>query len=103
MCVNLINARDCPMWWGRGYAHARQFKRIRQVIKRQHTIVGQLQREVGRKMNTLSQAVQETPGQTLYKVKRLVTQTGSRKAVSNRAKLYSWHAPEVACISGSQC
>ena len=35
------------------YAHARQFKRMRNVVKRQRTIVGRLQREVGRKMNTL--------------------------------------------------
>ena len=77
------------------YAHARQFKRMRKVIKRQRTIVGRLQREVARKMTTLSQAVQERLGQTLDKAKRLVAQTGSRKAVGNRAKLYSWHAPEV--------
>jgi transposase, IS5 family len=81
------------------YAHARQFKRMRKVIKRQRTIVGRLQREVARKMTTLSQAVQETLGQTLDKAKRLVAQTTSRKAVDNRAKLYSWHAPEVECIS----
>lgn len=71
------------------YAHARQFKRMRKVIKRQRTIVGRLQREVGRKMSTLSQAIQETLVQTLDKAKRLVTQTGIRKAVDNRAKLYS--------------
>ena len=39
------------------YAHARQFKRIRKVIKRQRTIVGRLQRKVARKMTTLSEAV----------------------------------------------
>ena len=60
---------------------------MRKMIKRQRTIVRRLQREVARKMNTLSQAVQETLGQTLDKAKRLVTQTGSRKAVDNRAKL----------------
>ncbi|MDI9235252.1 IS5 family transposase [Limnohabitans lacus] len=85
------------------YAHARQFKRMRKVIKRQRTIVGGLQREVARKMTTLSQAIQDTLGQTLGqtlgKAKRLVTQTGTRKALGNRAKLYSWHAPEVECIS----
>jgi transposase, IS5 family len=81
------------------FAHARQFKRMRKVIKRQRTIVGRLQREVSRKMTTLSQAVQETLGQTLDKAKRLVEQTASRKAVDNRSKLYSWHAPEVECIS----
>jgi IS5 family transposase len=71
------------------YAHARQFKRIRKVIKRQRTIVGRLQREVGRKMSTLSQAVQEALGHTLDKAKRLITQAGSRKALGNRAKVYS--------------
>ena len=81
------------------YAHARQFRRMRKAIKRQRTIVGRLQREVGRKMSTLSQAVQEALGLTLDKAKQLVAQTGSRKAVGNRAKLYSWHAPEVECIS----
>ena len=84
------------------YAHARQFKRMRKMIKRQRTIVGRLQREVARKMTTLSQAVQEALGQTLDKAKRLVTQAGSSKAVDNRAKLYSWHAPEVECISKVQ-
>jgi hypothetical protein len=46
--------------------------------------------------------VQETLGQTLDKAKRLVAQTASRKAVDNRAKLYSWHATEVECISKVQ-
>ncbi len=81
------------------YAHARQFKRMRKTIKRQRTIVARLQREVVRKMSTLGQAVQEALGQTLDKAKRLVLQTASRKVVDNRAKLYSWHAPEVECIS----
>ncbi len=81
------------------YAHARQFRRMRKAIKRQRTIVGRLQREVGRKMSTLSQAVQEALSVTLDKAKRLVVQTSSRKALGNRAKLYSWHAPEVECIS----
>ena len=81
------------------YAHARQFRRMRKAIKRQRTIVGRLQREVGRKVSTLSQAVQEALSVTLDKTKRLVVQTSSREAVGNRAKLYSWHAPEVECIS----
>ena len=90
--------RDLRFKAGR-YAHARQFRRMRKMIKRQRTILGRLQREVGRKMTVLSQAVQETLGHTLDKAQRLIAQTGSRKAVDNRAKLYSWHAPEVECIS----
>ena len=49
------------------------------VIKRQRTIVGRLQREVARKMSSMNQAGQE--------------------ALRKAPKLYSWHAPEVACIS----
>lgn len=90
--------RDLRFKAGR-YAHARQFRRMRKVIKRQRTIVGRLQREMARKMNALSHAIQEALGHTLSKAKRLVLQTASRKAVDNRAKLYSWHAPEVECIN----
>ena len=50
-------------------------------------------------MNVLSQAVQDALGHTLDKAKRLIAQTGSRKTVDNRANLYSWHAPQVECIS----
>jgi IS5 family transposase len=38
---------------------------MRKVIQRQRTIVGRLQREVGRKMSALGLAVQETLGHTL--------------------------------------
>ncbi len=81
------------------HPHSRQFRRMRKMIKRQYTILGRLQRDVSRKMTTLSQAVQQSLGHTLDKAKLLITQTGSRKVVDNRAKLYSWHAPEVECIS----
>ena len=33
-----------------GYAHARQFKRLRKVLKRQKTVLGRLIREVQRKL-----------------------------------------------------
>jgi IS5 family transposase len=41
------------------YAIARQFRRMRKMIQRQNTIVGQLHREISRKMSLLSQAVQD--------------------------------------------
>jgi IS5 family transposase len=66
------------------YAHARQFKRMRKMIKRQRTIFGRLQREVARKMTTLSQAIQETLSQTMNKAKRLVELLGlSLKSEAN--------------------
>ncbi len=65
------------------------------VLKRQSTILGRLQREITRKMNPLSQAVQEALGHILHKTKRLITQTRSHKSKEKQPKLYSWHAPEV--------
>ncbi len=81
------------------YAHARQFKRMRKVIKRQSTIVGRLHRDVSRKMSPLSQAVQEALGHSVANAARLIAQTRSHKSKDKQPKLYSWHAPEVECIA----
>jgi IS5 family transposase len=37
-----------------GYAHARQFNRLRRTVKRQRTILGIVLREVSRKLSTIS-------------------------------------------------
>ena len=81
------------------YAHARQFKRMRRAIKRQRTIVGRLQREIDRKASAIGQAVREALAKTLNKARRMVSQSGQRKAADGQPKLYAWHAPEVDCIS----
>jgi IS5 family transposase len=81
------------------YAHARQFKRMKRAIKRQRTIVGRLQREIERKAGAIGAAVRQALAETLNKAARIVTQSGQRKAVDGQRKLYSFHAPEVDCIS----
>lgn len=89
------------------YAHARQFKRMKGAIKSQRTTVGRLQREIERqierKASTIGLAVQEALGQTIHdtlnKAKRIWSQSARRKTVSGQPNLYSWHAPEVDCIS----
>ncbi len=85
------------------YAHARQFKHMKGAIKRQRTIVGRLQREIERqierKASTMGLAVQEALSDTLNKAQRIWAQSARRKTVSGQPKLYSWHAPEVDCIS----
>ena len=81
------------------YAHARQFKRMRQTIRRQRTIVGRLQREIERKASAIGSAVREALAQTLDKAVRINAQSGQRKAADGQPKLYAWHAPEVECIS----
>jgi IS5 family transposase len=77
-----------------GYAHAKQFKRLRQVVRRQRTILGVLLREVPRKMTTLAQAVQDQLKPWLERAERIRSQ---RRHDKN--KLYALHAPEVECIS----
>jgi IS5 family transposase len=38
-------------------------------------------------------------GVSINKAKRLIAQSRSKKAQAKQPKLYSWHAPEVECIS----
>jgi IS5 family transposase len=79
-----------------GYAHAKQFKRLRKVVKRQRTILGIVLREVQRKMRqTLdATALSLTALHTLIeRAQRIRTQRPKDKN-----KLYALHAPEVECI-----
>lgn len=81
------------------YAHARQFKRMRSVIKRQRTVVGRLVREVERKAGVVGGAVLASLKEALSKAQRIVDQSRSRKNIDGVPKLYAWHAPEVECIA----
>lgn len=76
-----------------GYAHARQFKRLRRVLKRQRTILGRLLREVRRKLGGLDAAAQAKLAVWLARAERIRTQRPKDKG-----KLYALHAPEVECI-----
>lgn len=42
-----------------GYAHAKQFKRLRTVLKRQRTVLGRVLREIERKMTALAEDQQQ--------------------------------------------
>lgn len=77
-----------------GYAHAKQFKRLRQVLRRQRTILGVLLREVQRKMSMLAQAAQDQLKPWLERAERIRSQR-----THDKNKLYALHAPEVECIS----
>lgn len=76
-----------------GYAHAKQFQRLRQVVRRQRTILGVLLREVQRKMVDLAQAAQDKLAPWLERAERIRSQRPQDKD-----KLYALHAPEVSCI-----
>ncbi len=79
-----------------GYAHARQFKRLRKIVKRQRTILGIVLREVGRKMEQASQASALTLNHLRMLIERAERIRSQRPKDKN--KLYALHAPEVECI-----
>lgn len=78
-----------------GYAHAKQFKRLRRVLKRQRTVLGIVLREIQRKLDTAcGSAVALAQLDTLMtRAERIRTQRPKDKN-----KLYALHAPEVECI-----
>lgn len=76
-----------------GYAHAKQFKRLRRVLRRQRTILGALLRDVRRKMLALPQDAQARLNVWLDRADRIHTQRPHDKN-----KLYALHAPEAECI-----
>jgi IS5 family transposase len=92
-----------------GYAHAKQFKRLRKTLKRQRTILGVVMREVQRKLDAdKTAAAGGAPAHAasspkaalgdlatlLERAERIRTQQRNTKN-----KLYALHAPEVECIS----
>ena len=80
-----------------GYAHAKQYKRLQRVLKRQRTVLGILIREVRRKIDTATSASPFTRfvlAQTLERAERI-----RRQQPKDKNKLYAMHAPEVECIS----
>lgn len=80
-----------------GYAHAKQFRRLRRVVKRQRTVLGIVLREVHRKLdtaNTESGFARHRLMELLNLAERIRTQQPKDKN-----KLYALHAPEVECIS----
>jgi IS5 family transposase len=91
-----------------GYAHAKQFKRLRKTVKRQRTILGAVMREVQRKLEVQTQAVaaggrpeREPSGPTALSELQMWLQRAERIRTQQRHdknKLYALHAPEVECI-----
>jgi IS5 family transposase len=95
-----------------GYAHAKQFKRLKKVVKRQRTILGVVLREVQRKLDAQAQAIATggapqgepagaTAGATALGALKTLLERAERIRSQQRHdknKLYALHAPEVECI-----
>lgn len=76
-----------------GYAHAKQFKRMKRVLRRQRTLLGRVIRDIGRKLDGVDASARETLQPWLQRAQRLYAQRRNDKG-----KLYALHAPEVECI-----
>jgi len=93
-----------------GYAHAKQFKRLKKVVKRQRTILGVVMREVQRKLAAQAQAkavaaggapASEPSGALALGALKTLLECAERIRTQERKdknKLYALHAPEVECI-----
>lgn len=75
------------------YAHARQFKRMRRVLRRQRTLLGRVIRDIGRKLETLEGTAQHQMRVWWERAERIW-----RQRPQDKGKLYALHAPEVECI-----
>lgn len=81
-----------------GYAHAKQFRRLKRTVKRQRTVLGIVMREVRRKLAAPGFAATHAKALSdltmwLERAERVRTQK-----VHDKNKLYALHAPEVECI-----
>ncbi len=78
-----------------GYAHAKQFRRMRKTVKRQRTILGIVLREIKRKLATaLECSVSLQHLNTLLERAQRIHQQQPK----DKNKLYALHAPGVECI-----
>ena len=79
-----------------GYAHAKQFKRLKRTVKRQRTILGIVLREIGRKLPT----ARPESGVSMHRLNTLLERAERIRAQQpwDKNKLYALHAPEVECI-----
>jgi transposase, IS5 family len=105
-----------------GYAHAKQFKRLKKAVKRQRTILGVVMREVQRKLGAMKSS-ETTSAEATTAVRTAATSAATTPAATpttaglnglatlleraerirtqkraDKNKLYALHAPEVECI-----
>jgi Transposase DDE domain. len=77
-----------------GYAHARQFKRMRAALRKLNVRVGRVVRDIERQLEGRDERTREAFARDLALARRILSQKRSDKD-----KLYSLHAPETECIS----
>ena len=85
-----------------GYAHAKQFRRLRRTIKRQRTVLGALMRNAERGLESISQGVagHEPTALAIAELMKWLERAERIRTQERHSKnkLYALHAPEVECI-----
>ncbi|OYV45451.1 MAG: IS5/IS1182 family transposase, partial [Burkholderiales bacterium 21-58-4] len=81
-----------------GYAHAKQFRRLKRVVKRQRTILGIVMREVQRKLKAPGFEVEHPKAWCDLRVLLEHAERIRTQQRHDKHKLYAMHAPEVECI-----
>lgn len=88
-----------------GYAHAKQFKRLKRTVKRQRTILGVVIRDAQRKLDALLKGAPPAhggePDPLVLSSLRTWLERAQRihdQQPKDKNKLYALHAPEVECI-----
>lgn len=76
------------------YAHARQFKRMKGVLRTLGTRVGRVYRDILRQVDNVPHTQQAALKALLGKTQRILTQK-----TKDKNKLYALHAPEVECVA----
>lgn len=80
------------------YGHARQMKRMKREVKKLHTILGRVVRDVERKVVQMADSgVQQRAESYLESELELAKRVMKQEKISKN-KVYSAHAPEVECI-----
>ncbi|MGD8453215.1 MAG: IS5 family transposase [Phycisphaerae bacterium] len=75
------------------YAHAKQFRRMRRELRRLRTWVGRLIRDIRRKAGEVPEDLEEILARAEWI---------RQQQPSDSHRLYSWHEPQVQCLSKGQ-
>lgn len=78
------------------YAHAKQFKRMRRLLKALQTRVGRVMRELKRQLTHLDELTRAQAEQLIAQAQQIIAQAANPKL---KHKLYSLHEEDVDCIS----
>ena len=81
-----------------GYAHAKQYRRLQRVIKRQRTILGIVLRAVQRRMEAADFTPSSTKALAALQQWMQRAEAVRTQKPKDKNKLYALHAPEVECI-----